>query len=264
MEILKYGVGWFIGIVALIAGAYYFFYNKRRKSIEIESTTRSMILAGVRGHGQLTVAYDETRVRDPYIVELAVVNSGHKDITSNDFDANKPLRISVEAKAVALLQWSVIEKEQSVMPLRLDAEASHVVLGPSKLAVGEIHRLRLLVDGTPHISVVENPLIDTKIEFGKPKKRRKQFRQAIAAFFGFGLLVILQVSNFLFNSLRDKMNVVTVDFAGSSRVASPWGAALWAWINTFAVVACFLLIVYAMAGALTMLITSSFRSDQGN
>jgi hypothetical protein len=259
MEFLKYGVGWFIGIVAVIAGAYYFFYNKRPNSLQIETSTKSMIVSGARRHGQLTVAYDGTKVRDPYLVEFAIVNSGHKDITSKDFDAEKPLRLAVGAKAVAPLESSETSNDQPTALLRLDAEAGEVILGPAKLAVGEVHRLRLLVDGTPYISIIEDPLIDTKIELGESIADRKKSRVVIAALLSVFIILILQGSVALYNGLRDRMNVVEVDFIGSSRVSSPWGAALWAWINTIAIVVCLLLLAYAAFGALSIFLSSRRR-----
>ncbi|MGY3553400.1 hypothetical protein [Williamsia sp. R60] len=261
MEFLKYGIGWLIGIAAAVASAYYFFYNKRLKSLQIESSLKSMIVAGVGHHGQLTVAYDGTKVRDPYFVEVAVVNSGHKDITSKDFDADKPLRISVRAKVVAPLQSSELVDAQPAA-MRLDVEAGEVVVGPSKLAVGEVHQLRLLVDGYPKIAIVDNPLIDTKIEFGERIKDQKVNRILTAAFLGFTLLVVLQISSSLFNNFEDEMNVVSVDFAGSSRVASPWGAAFWAWANTLLVLGILLLLAYAAFGGIRMYLSSRRRTTR--
>lgn len=222
MEFVKYGVGWIIAIVFGAAGIYYFLYNRRRKKVELNASWSSITVTLMRDNDALKVLFDDVEVGDPFIYALAVTNIGHKDISSKDFDADKPWRVNVGAKVVARLE---ISDEQPDKAFEIDPDDDRFIqLKPVKIAVGETLRIRVLVDGEPDSDYGDNPLIDTDmvrgfLERARVLKARERFRKITISLSAVGLLSCLLILALPDKSVQKQSPSSIMTFVGPG---APW------------------------------------------
>lgn len=162
MEFVKYGLAPIIGIVSILAAAYYFRHGKKRKRLELDTKVTALITADVHERDDLEVELDGRRVNDPYIVDLLIINTGHKDVASADFDRGMPVRIRIEAEIVARLKSST---ENSTEIFSIEPGSTELLIDPVKIAVDDKYKVRLLVDGKPadRPDLAGHPLIDTDL-----------------------------------------------------------------------------------------------------
>ncbi|CAM3629470.1 hypothetical protein TSOC111612_06385 [Tsukamurella ocularis] len=159
LEFLKFGMGPIIAIVAVLASLYYFIHNKKRKKISLEVRTQALMQPAARKHDDnLRMTFNDTLVTDPHIVEITIRNTGHKDVSSKDFDGDDPVTFTVSAPIVADLPNSDLPSK-----IVTDKEAGKILVHPRKIAVREEIQTRFLVDGVPKIELENSPLLDTDI-----------------------------------------------------------------------------------------------------
>ncbi|CPU02920.1 Uncharacterised protein [Mycobacteroides abscessus] len=178
MEFLKYGVAWVIALISIGVTVYSFKYNKRRKTLQIDATTAALLTSDVNEREGLRVELDGRTVNDPYILDFHISNIGPKDVASGDFDKEKPLSIFLDAEIVARLQPSGENEEDTFAAVN---GAKDLQVLPGKIAVGERHTIRLLVDGKPNrdFNLANHPLIDTDVVAGVSKRDREFIRMLL-------------------------------------------------------------------------------------
>jgi hypothetical protein len=238
VQVLQIVLASTIGLLAVIAGYYYFAHNKRRKQLLFDNR-RTKLIALPMGHGseKIEVIYDGHRVNDPYIVDLLFGNIGDKDIGSKDFDGDRPLEVAIGAKIVAQMQYP---QENAVLGLNCELGEQEVRILPSLFAVSQVHRTRLLVDGKPALEIVENRLLDTDIISGL-MRRKRSMKVVLTAFVVAGSLALISlISNFIERPYEGKLNTWSIFVVG------PWWGALWSWSNTLLTFAAIPVIVFAM------------------
>lgn len=160
-EFLKYAAGPMLAIVSIFATAYYFRHNKRRKRLEIDTKVTALLTSDVHERDNLQVELDGRKVNDPYIFDLVIINTGHKDLASADFEGN-PVLIPIDAEIVARLKSST---ENPTEIFTIEPGSKELRINPVKIAVGDNHKVRLLVDGKPvdRPNLAGHPLIDTDL-----------------------------------------------------------------------------------------------------
>jgi hypothetical protein len=194
MEFLKYGFAPIIGIVSILATAYYFRHSKRRKRLELDTKVTALLTADVHERDDLQVELDGRRVNDPYIVDLLIINTGHKDLASTDFDGGRPVRIRIEAEIVARLKSST---ENPTEIFSIEPGSTELRIDPVKIAVDDDYKVRLLVDGRPvnRPDLAGHPLIDTDLMTVESWKDRVFVRVFFVSIVG---VLALLASFFLF------------------------------------------------------------------
>ncbi|WP_157931786.1 hypothetical protein [Mycobacteroides abscessus] len=192
-EFLKYGAGPIIAIVSILATAYYFRHNKRRKRVEIDTKVTALLTSDVHERDNLQVELDGRRVNDPYIFDLLIINTGHKDLASADFEGN-PVLIPIEAEIVARLKSST---ENPGEIFTIEPGSKELRINPVKIAVGDHHKVRLLVDGKPvdRPNLAGHPLIDTDLTTVESWRIRVIDRVILIAIIG---IIALFASFYLF------------------------------------------------------------------
>ncbi|MFL0179632.1 hypothetical protein [Mycobacterium sp. SMC-15] len=160
MDYLKYVVP-LISLGGVLAAGYYFWYNKRRKRLAIETHTTPLVAAGVVTNGDLEVRIKGRRINNPFLLTIAATNVGHKDIATADFDAQKPVKFWLGSEVIASLRLNNDSDEEQLF--QFDTAPTFLLLTPGKIAAGERCAIRLVLDGKPNFRVVSNPLIDTDL-----------------------------------------------------------------------------------------------------
>ncbi len=163
-------IGPAVGILGLLAAYYFFRYNKERKRLAIEVDSSKLVAEKMYALPEkISVQYDQITVVDPYIVTIQLVNSGKRDVSSKDFDGDKPLAVDLKTKIVALLHT---DSES----LDVELDPSRVLVAPTLLVRGSSYVINVLVDGMPEVSFEKNRLIETDVLSGDELENRLQKR----------------------------------------------------------------------------------------
>jgi hypothetical protein len=191
VELLKVLVGPLLSATAIAFSYYSFVFNKRRKGLDLDAVPSRLIAAGVEpGHDdKLAITYDGKTLTDPYTIDILLANVGQKDITSKDFDADKPLVINMGAEIRAPMRAPAAERG---VPLDPDVIGGTIVIKPRLFSIREAHVARILVNGTPTISLSEKVLIDTDIHTDATLEREViSTMNRLKRFMTYGLIVCL-------------------------------------------------------------------------
>jgi hypothetical protein len=123
---------------------------------------------------QVQVLVDNRPLDDPYSVILRLQNKSRRDITSRDFDQEKPLHFDLGVKIVGHGSKSITEYVVS---------DTAVDLSPALISAGQILQIVFLTDGAPHVTY-SGQLINTAVREGVPDdgltRRRFLARLAIS------------------------------------------------------------------------------------
>ncbi|MFD8104007.1 hypothetical protein ACFV24_31160 [Nocardia fluminea] len=164
-----------VAVLALLWGCYAFWHSKRRKRLVISLKNSKLIAEGISNSDKISVKYDLSEILDPHIVTIDMVNGGHKDIESKDFDGDKPLVINLNCKIVAVLQ-----SESATIEHTFDGK--HLKIAPTLLARGKAYSVQVLTEGEPKLSIDQDRLIDTDVWNGEERvavdKKRKGWARA--------------------------------------------------------------------------------------
>ncbi|VBA57638.1 hypothetical protein LAUMK191_04108 [Mycobacterium attenuatum] len=196
MELLKWVIGILLTLGSIVATIMIYRYTNRRKQLQIHTRIENLFVARVGPKDPLELRYEGRLVQNPYIIDFAASNTGHKDIASKDFDSEKPLQVGIHAEVIARMR---IPQSGSSQILQVSDDSRSVLLQPSKIAKGAHYHIRLLVAGKPRIVIPEDhPLIDTDITTSDKKVERER---KIAARFGMGVLALCFASFLTLESL---------------------------------------------------------------
>ncbi|MGV0628568.1 hypothetical protein [Mycobacteroides chelonae] len=213
-------ISWLIALGALVAGVYYFLYNKRRKTLELDANVTSLLASAATPREELEIRFKEQVVRDPHILDFHIRNAGPKDISTKDFDAEKPLQIKCDFTIVSRLE--VLGAEDAPMVV-VGEDSRSLLLMPYKIGAGCRYQMRALVDGKARLKIQDDPLIDTNVVFGIPQ-RIKEYRRLAALMIATALLAFVDVAAFAcVHIFRDQVQTRTISFLGDMPTA-PWWA----------------------------------------
>ncbi|MBY0440844.1 MAG: hypothetical protein K2Q25_01715 [Mycobacteriaceae bacterium] len=185
MELLRWIIGTLLGVASIVVGIIIYRYSNRRKRLQIHTRVENLFVASVGPKDPLEVRFNGRLVQNPYIVDFAATNIGHKAIASKDFDAEKPLEVGIGAEVIAQMR---LPKASSSHLLQVGDDNTSVLVRPEKLAAGAHRHIRLLVAGKPDIIIPEDhPLIDTDVVTSDPKFKREK---RIAVGLGVGIVIL--------------------------------------------------------------------------
>jgi hypothetical protein len=147
-------------IAALVALWIQLISSRRWLSYEIRAAT-PLVRAPAEVSKDLKIVYDGTTVKDPYFIELRLVNRGREDISSNAFDQGMPIRFDFGIDIVKLLQITLEPDEPRA--LKVKADGSAVEIGPGLIHAHQELSIALLADGSDITLRYSKPLAGVKI-----------------------------------------------------------------------------------------------------
>ncbi|OLT84040.1 hypothetical protein PXJ67_11880 [Mycobacteroides chelonae] len=214
-------VSWLIALAALVLGAYYFWSNNRRKTLELDVNLTPLLASKVESRDELEVRFNGLVIRDPIVVDFHIANTGQKDIASKDFDADKPLRVAFNSTIVSQLEVS--DAENAPM-LTIGSDSRSLLIVPHKIAAGHRYQTRVLVDGQVRLKVADDPLIDTNVVIGD-YQRLKELKRLVAVMGVSMSLVFLDLAGFLWMLVnRDRIEVRNIWLLGRVPSSPTWAA----------------------------------------
>jgi hypothetical protein len=151
MDWIKIAVGPALAIIGLVAGFYYFHANRRRTTVRF-LVVAQRIISSKAAHGSLEVAYDGKTIKDPYLINIEILNTGPKDVRSKDFDQDAPLRVEIGVPIITL----IVDKAAKPNPINVSIDEEAIEIGPALLRKDERHTINAIVDGKPAPEVNAN------------------------------------------------------------------------------------------------------------
>ncbi|MFI7283486.1 hypothetical protein ACIBOV_24810 [Micromonospora chersina] len=139
----------------------------------------------------VVIHYNGREIQSPYLVELAVGNDGKRDITSDDFNAKKPLVFDLNAPVVGILKYA--SKPAGTMKPDVSTSDTRLSIEPGLLSSRQLLVFSLLVDGEPRAEYAK-PLINVPIVSSqKVVEKRKRFSRMVrvVAFLAAAVSVVL-------------------------------------------------------------------------
>lgn len=146
------GVATVIG--ALFTAATYYRQPKRR--ITISSSLTDLLTESVQSFGDVSVVHAGTKVLSPTVVEITFEATGRGDITSEQFDAQRPLRVDCGGPIIAL----TTDRDETI---RVGGDGRSILVGPMLLKRKEPQVAQVLIDGAAEIELIAADLADTKV-----------------------------------------------------------------------------------------------------
>jgi hypothetical protein len=208
VEVLKLAIGPVLTTLGLVAGYYYFrknrSYSTRRKTMLFDTKTIKLISSQLGPVDKFEVSYDGKKIKDPQIVEIDISNIGHKDIAKSDFDDGQPLAIDIGASAIAPME---VLTTKSTVSMKYEIDGDCVRLAPGLFPIRKVYRGRLLVEGTPSVSVPEHHIIDTDIVTGSMMRSRNSKRKAMFRRSSYGMLFLGSISFIAASIVADMRHV---------------------------------------------------------
>ena len=110
----------------------------------------------------LQVVYEGTVVKDPYFMELRLVNKGREDIPSSAFDQGMPIQFNLGVDIIKLLQIT-LQPDELPSP-EITANGSAVEIGPSLIRGHQEISIALLADGREYSLKLSNPVTNVRIK----------------------------------------------------------------------------------------------------
>lgn len=165
-------------LAAITIGLTYYIYkrNIKRKRLEFSTRKTSLLAAPANhNHDELTITYGDRQVSDPYVLDLEFASLTHKDISSDDFNAETPLKISIGTRIVAQMDFPLGQRCVFLDSTEIE-NGDSLVVHPRLFKKGNRYHLRLLTDGKPVPRIPrDDPLKDVDIVISARvlKRRRK-------------------------------------------------------------------------------------------
>jgi hypothetical protein len=180
-----------VGTAGVILVPYLF--GKKRGQITYSMPLATSLItrgSGVRS-SDLKVSWRDHDLRDPRVLWLRVENSSRADISSADFDQQKPFTLDVGRNIVASLANAFSPRYPEPVWW---VEGSKLRIGPCKIAKGQRITIAILIDG-PESKMIrcDNPLINVDAHEETPERSVSPalVLAAIATLFlGTGLMVL--------------------------------------------------------------------------
>ncbi|WP_100522580.1 hypothetical protein [Mycobacteroides abscessus] len=212
-------VSWLIALAGLFLGAYSFFYNNKRKALELDVKTTSLLTPTLHSRDGLEIRFDHQIVSDPHVVDLHMTNVGSKDIASKDFDDGQPVEIQLDCTVVSRLELPCIDQAPMLV---VGPESRSFNVTPSKIAAGRHYQLRVLVEGRPQLTIMNNPLIDTDVVIGINRRKQELRRLRLLPFIGFLLILIQAIGLTLLTVYRNQIQTQHMWLIGDFPIGPPW------------------------------------------
>lgn len=140
-------------------------FSRKRLSYKCELST-PLIHESAKSDSSLTVKYGKgfrrKSLKDPYIVQIRLSNTGRKEVRSADFDRATPLQLDLGVKIVALLKVTCSPND---MPdPKLSVTERRLNVGPSLIPHHATIDFVLLVDGLCTALKPKNPFAGVSLK----------------------------------------------------------------------------------------------------
>ena len=134
-------------------------WGNRRARLEVEVNATPLLPEDARP-GLLEVTYRDIPVKEPYLVSVTLRNSGPRDVATQMFDGERPIRAKFDQTFYGLTSTKGNFK---VTPPGIGAEAGAIVsVSPGLLKRGESWAFSAVTSGPVDVTV-DAPLIDTDV-----------------------------------------------------------------------------------------------------
>jgi len=154
-------VGIAVGVLAIIVGVFAARrWGNRRLRLLFNVTAIPLILGGAQS-GLLKVTFRDIDVDDPHLVTIRLKNVGSADISSERFDAGRPLVVNLNCTMYGVVKTT---HPRSTVSTALGADGV-VQLTPQLIRRGEDRVVQAVVSGPP-APALDSPLVDTDIVSG--------------------------------------------------------------------------------------------------
>jgi hypothetical protein len=97
---------------------------------------------------------------DPHLAKVTLRLQGRRDISSADWDGNRPLIIDAKVPIISLIEAESLPRERSVPELTI--AGTTLTVGPGLIVKDQTLTFDLLVDGRPQLALKSN-LIDVRL-----------------------------------------------------------------------------------------------------
>jgi hypothetical protein len=163
LGIVGIGIG-VLGVAAAVLAARRWGNRRGRLAFEVQSTP--LMPGGESGRaGLLKVTFRDIEVTDPHLVTVRLANVGPGDVASDDFDAGRPLLVTLNCTMFGITASSYPEP---VGTTAIGGEGK-IELPPTLLRRGEEWIIEAVVGGYPVPKLDENFLINTDIVEGQTR-----------------------------------------------------------------------------------------------
>ncbi|WP_426004865.1 hypothetical protein ACPFL9_20390 [Paenarthrobacter sp. NyZ202] len=164
------------GLIAVFVTLYVHFREHPRREFSWEVRYAPLVASRVHGLPKLSVAYDGRAVPNPHLVTIEVASTGRADISSSNFDGQKPVLFDL---GVPVLDEVDQDASQSNFSARLDftQNESTIRLAPALLPKQFSFRASYICEGAPRCQP-NIELADTNIREGLRPKQRVKFEYA--------------------------------------------------------------------------------------
>ena len=149
-----------VALLAIIVGVWAVRrWGVRRRRVFYALTSSPLIPAlSALPSDDLKVTFKDLEVKDPHIVLIAIENIGPLDVTSNDFDDNRPITFDLNCKFFGLVE-STHPNFTSVPSI---GSNTLIKIRPLLLRRGEVLSVAAIVSGAPNLQA-DLPLQNTDL-----------------------------------------------------------------------------------------------------
>lgn len=109
----------------------------------------------------LELRHRGTLLADPHILTVELLSRGRKDITSDDFHDQQPLRLDVGARIVEVLKTA--SEPETVITPKVATDGTALEIGPSLISRRHKITTTVLTDGGTPFVTCQSPLIQVQV-----------------------------------------------------------------------------------------------------
>lgn len=136
-------IGAVLALVAVLVAVILYLRQRGRKALSYEILTRSPLLSHEEeAQGKLRILFGEERVKDIYLVEVKITNSGNSPITADDYERPVILRFGQHSR---ILTAEVSSTKPSSLRPNPTIYTEEIWLDPILLNAGDSITLKMLV-----------------------------------------------------------------------------------------------------------------------
>lgn len=211
-----------VAVFALLVGLAGAVYQRRsvlppKRRLTITAQRPTPLLSNESPVKGLSVRYNDTIIKTPHVVTLTIENTGKHDLSSAQFDQDRPVLIDLSAQIIKVLD---IYKGPDGAGPKWTEHGSKIEIGPDLIRRGQRLEMQILTDGRPDVSC-HGHLIDTKlavdIETQEVRQRPVTRRSRHQRSFSRGPLIAITVAMLLTFSVVGTFFILNLDRNGEPR-----------------------------------------------
>lgn len=174
-----------IGIVVAVLAVFVTIWidRKARPKRRMKYTFKSIPLLADHAwtqHASVELRVDKEIVKNPHVVTIALWSASRADISSNHFNANKPLAFEMDSEA--LYDSNISSKARNGQELNFRRDGKTVFVDPCLIKPKDRVQASYIFDGNPKM-VVKSQLIDINLDESEtPTLNRSEKLHLIVAF----------------------------------------------------------------------------------